>query len=153
MNEPIVYIQGVGKEDKAFVGHVPLDRIADINAKLASKGNAAFYDSNTARELARVMYPGQYVGADMNKNTNFSKFAKEKLEESNVSTSDYTVGVQMVGPQDFILVMIDKRTNVPVYTISQLDKTFKSISDISPNVTVLLNGSALTTVLILSIML
>ena len=131
MNQPVVYIQGVGKDNKAFVGHVPLNKIADINAKLASKGNPAFYDSTTARELSRVMYPGQYVGADTNRNSKFSKFAKEKLEERNVSTSDYTVGVQMVGPQDYVLVMIDKRTNTPVNTLSDPNKTFKSISDIA----------------------
>ena len=131
MNQPIVYIQGIGKDDKPFVGHVPLDRIADINAKLASKGNAAFYDSATARELSRVMYPGQYIGADTNRNSKFSKFAKEQVEKANLSTSDYTVGVQMVGPKDYVLVMIDKRTNTPAYTISDPDKTFKSIADIA----------------------
>jgi len=110
LNQPMVYVAGKNGNDQKIVGRVPLNQIDQTNQGLKVK---AFYDSNSARELSRLIYPGQYIAADMNKpNSSLTKFAKQKLDKAGYGTENYTLGFR-INPNDkkFEVILMDRNNN------------------------------------------
>ena len=137
--QPILYVTGQNENKEEITGTIPARALMGANRELETinKAQKAFYDTQTAMDLSRLQYPGQVVLAEPLKGKkgliNFDTFAKEFTEkefEGEITSDNFTVGVQFINGKYFTR-MYDVKTEKPVGPPFGNTEGFASMNDVA----------------------
>ena len=137
--QPILYVTGQNEDKEEITGTIPARALMGANRELETinKAQKAFYDTQTAMDLSRLQYPGQVVLAEPLKGKkgliNFDTFAKEFTEkefEGEITSDNFTVGVQFINGKYFAR-MYDVKTEKPVGPPFGNTEGFASMNDVA----------------------
>ena len=137
--QPILYVTGQNENKEEITGTIPARALMGANRELETinKAQKAFYDTQTAMDLSRLQYPGQVVLAEPLKGKkgliNFDTFAKEFTEkefEGEITSDNFTVGVQVINGKYFTR-MYDVKTEKPVGPPFGNTEGFASMNDVA----------------------
>ena len=137
--QPILYVTGQNENKEEITGTIPARALMGANRELETinKAQKAFYDTQTAMDLSRLQYPGQAVLAEPLKGKqgliNFDTFAKEFTEkefEGEITSDNFTVGVQVINGKYFTR-MYDVKTEKPVGPPFGNTEGFASMNDVA----------------------
>jgi hypothetical protein len=137
--QPILYVTGQNEDKEEITGTIPARALMGANRELETinKAQKAFYDTQTAMDLSRLQYPGQVVLAEPLKGKkgliNFDTFAKEFTEkefEGEITSDNFTVGVQFINGKYFTR-MYDVKTEKPVGPPFGNTEGFASMNDVA----------------------
>jgi len=137
--QPILYLTGQNEDKEEITGTIPARALMGANRELETinKAQKAFYDTQTAMDLSRLQYPGQTVLAEPSKGKqgliNFDTFAKEFTEkefEGEITSDNFTVGVQFINGKYFTR-MYDVKTEKPVGPPFWNTEGFASMNDVA----------------------
>lgn len=137
--QPILYVTGQNEDKEEITGTIPARALMGANRELETinKAQKAFYDTQTAMDLSRLQYPGQAVLAEPLKGKqgliNFDTFAKEFTEkefEGEITSDNFTVGVQFINGKYFTR-FYDAKTEKPVGPPFGNTEGFASMNDVA----------------------
>ena len=137
--QPILYVTGQNENKEEITGTIPARALMGANRELETinKAQKAFYDTQTAMDLSRLQYPGQVVLAEPLKGKkgliNFDTFAKEFTEkefEGEITSDNFTVGVQVINGKYFTR-FYDAKTEKPVGPPFGNTEGFASMNDVA----------------------
>ena len=137
--QPILYVTGQNGNKEEVTGTIPARALMGANRELETinKAQKAFYDTQTAMDLSRLQYPGQAVLAEPLKGKqgliNFDTFAKEFTEkefEGEITSDNFTVGVQFINGKYFTR-FYDAKTEKPVGLPFWNTEGFVSMNDVA----------------------